>query len=506
MGMIFYALCCVSVIFLAVTFSAIFERRFEETAALAVFTEILLLYIAGFLGQLAIGAIAVLVISVIALLVSVCICLSAARFKDLAVNTFTLGFVAFLILIVLIYRMSEAATAGSSPVVDAIKLMLENNSFAKVGVSSIGKIGYQPGYSLFGFFFTTLNGSFSEADVIRGANIFAAAMILPVMSRMKWKVGYIGIFVIPAMYLLPWTVYSNIPVFNVLSADTAVALVFAFMLSTYMCCEQSGYVYWTLGLGSAVLCLMRPGAEFVAALMLIIVILDIAAFGFFETRDMFEKPGRWISIVAYFALTGAAFLSWWVYSWEHSITRIFDCIYITEARSENFEAILSQITSAISGSGTSSNGHISYLVWILIIAVLGGAAAALADGFWNRIRAGIQAFIVIIGFFIYIYMLAFVYTYIFPVGTDITETLDLFMAGYIFAAFMFSVCFVINKIMDRFATFGRLIVLAVVALVIVLSPVKEAYAVMVEETLNNPLFSLSEHFYNTKVTHFRHII
>ncbi len=489
--MLFYALCCVSVIFLAVMFSAIFRRRFEETAALAVFTEILLLYAAGFLGQLAIGAIAILVISVIAMIVSVCICLSAARFKELAVNTFTLGFVAFLILLVLIYRMTEGLTvdtAGSAgPVVETIRNMLEHNNFAKVGLSSVGKIGYQPGYALFGFFFTTLQGSFSDANVLRGANILLAAMILPIMSRMKWRIGYIGIFVIPAMYLLPWVVSSNITMYNVVNPDAATAMVFAFLLTTYMCCEQSGYVYWTLGLGSAVLCLLRPGAEFIAALMLVIVIIDIAALGFFETRELFVRPGRWISMVAYIALTAGAFLSWWVYAFEHGITRVFDCIYITDARAENFEKILSQITSAVTGSGTTSNGRITYLVWIIIFAVLGGAAAALADGFWNRIRAGIQALIVLVGFVAYLYILAFAYTYIFPVGVDITETLDIFMAGYIIAAFIFFLNFVIHKILDRFTTWGRLIVLAVVALIIVVSPVKEAYAVMLEEVIKNPL-------------------
>ena len=71
--MLFYALCCVSVIFMALTFSAIFGRRFEETAALAVITEALLLFAAGYIKHLSIGVIGVIAISAVGMIVSVCV-------------------------------------------------------------------------------------------------------------------------------------------------------------------------------------------------------------------------------------------------------------------------------------------------------------------------------------------------------------------------------------------------------------------------------------------------
>jgi len=479
---------------MAIMFSAIFDKRFEETVGLGVITEMLLLFAGGHLGHLPIVAIAVLVISVIAMIVSLCVCLSAAAFKKLAINTFSLGFVAFILLLLLIYKMTEGLTlesAGSlGPVADSIRFMVENEDFTRVGVSQVTGIGYQPGYALFGYLFTALNGSFNEVDILRGANVFAAAMIMPLMNRMRWKNIYIGIFMIPAVYLIPWVVSGQLPVFNSLNADAAAALVFGFLLVTYMCCEQSAYVYWTLGLGSAALCLIRPGSELLAGLMFLIVVLDIAGIGFFETKNVFEKGGRWISIVAYAALTAGAFVSWWIYAYGHNIVRFFDCVYLTDARKEAFSGILKQITARASVPGPVG---ITPILWMVIFAVLGGAAAALSEGFWNRIRAGIQTLVVILGFVAFLYLLAFVYTYIMPSGTEIGAQADMFIAGYILAGILFAINFVTDKIMDRFRLFGKFLVLIFLVSLIFAAPVKEAYAVMFGNVLSAGGFSLHYH-------------
>lgn len=507
--MLFYALFCASIIALAVTFSVIFERRFEETAALAVFADILVLYAAGYLGKLSVGVVALLIICGVAFLISVCVALGRQRFKTLAVNTFTLGFFVFLALMVVIYLSTKDMTlagAETNPTLININLIAENENFEKVAVSSVAKLGYQPGYALFCWMFTSLDKTFVEVNIIRAANIFVVAMILPLLSRIQWKSILVGLFTAAATVFLPWVVISNMQIVNTVNVDAAVALIFGFMLFAYFCHEQCGYTYWAMGLASAVLCIMRPGAELIAAFMMLLVIVDIASCGFRDFAEMLAKPARWLSVVFYVILSMGGFISWWKFAGEHGIMRMFECIFLTEERREGFAKIFTTVFEFFKTRGTVGEVNITYFGWLFILAILGGGAAALGLNMWDRIRTGVKAFIIILGSVGFTFLISFIYTYTFPADTDVTETLTTYLTGYLIASLFAMICLLIGKIIDRFYTFGRLLVILAVVIVFITAPMKTAYDSTIGKALCIQESSSTCHIDDTEQTQFKNNI
>ncbi|MGI6071616.1 MAG: hypothetical protein ACOX75_01190 [Lachnospiraceae bacterium] len=483
--MLFFMLTCTCLVCLAIMYSAIFNRRFEETLALSVFSHMLLLYISAIIGYLSIGVIAVSALSVAGMIIAVLVCLYREKFKNLVINTFTLGFVAFVFFLLIIVVVTEGMTLPSDGpselMAGYVRMIAENEGIKKVATLPFAKIGYQPGYALFAYEFTALQSGFSDANVLRAACIFVVAMILPILSKIKWKSIVIGIFLVPTAGLLPWLTYPAMPMFNVLNVDVAVALTFGFMLVTYMCNKQSGFVYIALGLGSAALCIMRPWAEILGLVMLIIVVLDILCLGFRDTVDLFDRPGSWISIVFYIALAGASFLSWWVFAAKNGIHKWTQCIFITNERKEALDGILSQIHDALSGTATEGIIRLSYIWWIVIILVMGLGAAVLGDGLLNKIRVGAQAVIVVAGFYVYMYGLAFVYAYVYPVDADITETLNTYLLVYLIGAVLFILNHSINAVMNRFATYLRLPLIAIFVAMMLIVPFKQAASETVDK-------------------------
>ena len=471
--MIFYALICASLLAITVGYCAMFKRRFEECVGLGVLTDIIIMFIAGYLGHLNLGAIAVAVISAISLIAGICICLSRGEFRELATSYFSLAFFIFLGGMVLVYFTCKDLTlTGSDAATSLIKLIASNESIEKVATADFAKIGWAPGYALFCYMFTALSGSLTDGYVIGGATIFVLAFILPVINRMKWKAIVPGIFSAAVMLLIPWVISTEC--LNTVNADLACGLVFGFMLIAVLDREYSGYGFVSLGLGSCALFLMRPGAELLAAVALLVVVVDVIACGWKKMVPMFTSA-RWFSIVIYAVLTGAGFLGWWVYAADHGITRLYDCLYITEARAAN---LAGNVTTVAQYLAKGQIGGISYDWWIVILAVLGCAAALLQKDFWDRIHTGVRAMAVIVGFAVFTFGLALAFTYIFPVDYDYTGMLQGYLSAYILGMLLFMVTTVLNSIMDRFRTYWRLLVIAVLVLMLLIAPYNEAFKVM----------------------------
>lgn len=441
-------LICLSIICMAVMFSAIFKRCFAQTVPLAVMLEILIVYLAGLLGLVKIGVYAALAVSVICMLFAVFISIGNGDGRTLFFNVFSVGLVVFLIMAAALFVLSKDISADSS-LSDGITLhmvrgFLEGGTFSDV--PSAEGIAVAPGYSLFIYMYTALSGKAADANMLTGAGMFAVAMILPVLGNINWKNAYLALAAFPIAAAVLFIGGSTFPVFFSLNADAAVILVFTMMLVTYMCCEQCGYVYWTLGFGSALLCIMRPGAEFLAILMLLIIIADIAALGFFEVGELFAAPSKWISVVFYVLITAFSFSSWWIFCGRNHLGRLFENIHVTPERSLGYSGRLGQVFRAF----FSGKAILPYIVWLLIFIALCAGAAFLANGFWNRVRTGIQGLIILIAFAAFMFLLAYAYTYIYPITVNVKETVDTYITAFTMSALILGVNMMVNRVRDKF--------------------------------------------------------
>ena len=446
--MISCVLICLTVICLAVMFSAIFKRGFAQTVPLAVILDILIVYSAGLLGLARIGVYAALVISVICMLFAVFISIGGGDGKTLFFNVFSVGFVVFLITAVTVFVLSKDIvldhTASDKYTLKTVYSLLSNGSFK--GVPEAEGIAFPPGYAVFIYMFTALTGRVTDGNMLTGAGIFAIAMVLPVIGKVNWRNCFLALAAFPVSAAILFIGGNTFPVFNVLNADAGAILVFAMMLMTYMCCEQCGYVYWTLGLGSAMVCIIRPGGELLALLMFAIIIIDIAALGFFEVGELFAAPSKWISVVFYVLITTYGFSSWWIFAGRNKMGRLFESIQVTPERTLGFTGRLGQVFREFA----SGKAVLPYIIWIVIFAALCAGAALLSEGFWNKIRTGIQAVTVLIAFVGFLFTLAYAYTYIYSITTNVKETAGRYITAFIMAMLLFSVNLMVNRVKDKF--------------------------------------------------------
>lgn len=440
---------CLSVICTSVMFSAIFKRSFEQTASLAVITNTLILYAIGLTGLVRIGVYAVLIISALFMLFAMFISIGQGDGFELLMNVFSVGLAVFVIAagaLFLYLRGTAELNSYGDTAETIVRLLSFDGTFRDVPV--VEGIGAQPGYALFVYMFTALSGTYQYQNAVFGAGIFAISMILPVVGKIRWKRAYLALIIFPVMAAVLFIGGKNFPVIGAINGDAGTILVFAMMLMTYMCCEQCGYVYWTLGLGNAMLLVMRPGSEFLVLLMFLIILIDIAALGFWEVGELFATASKWISVIFYFLITTLAFISWWIYAGTKSIPRLFGSIQMTAERGLAFSGRAGQVFRAF----FQGKAILPYWLWMVIFVAVAVGAAFLAKGFWNRIRTGIQAAIVLLSLVVFMFVLAFAYTHIYPIATNIKESVDIYLTAYVMAALIFVVGLTANKFMNRFFT------------------------------------------------------
>ena len=446
--MISCVLICLSVVFLAVMFSSIFRRGFAQTVPLAVILDILIVYSAGLLGLAKLGVYAALVFSAVGMLFSVFICIGGGEGRELFFNVFSVGFVVFLIAAAGIFMLTRDAaldhTVSDKYTLQTVYSLLSDGSFKNI--PSAEGIAFPPGYAVFIYMFTALTGRVTDSSMLMGAGIFVLAMVIPVLGKINWRSCYLALAAFPLAASVLFIGGNTFPVYFVLNADAGTILVFAMMLITYMCCEQCGYVYWTLGFGSAMLCIMRPGAEFLVLLMLAVIIVDIAALGFFEVGELFAAPSKWISVVFYVLITAYGFSSWWIFCGRNRLGRLFESIQVTPERTLGFSGRLGQVFRAF----TSGKAIMPYIIWLLVFVVICAGAALLSEGFWNKVRTGIQAVTVLLAFAAFLFILAYSYTYIYSITTNIKESADRYITAFIMAMLLFAVNMIVSRVKDKF--------------------------------------------------------
>ena len=277
-------------------YCAFFKKRFEECIPLAVFTSILLLYITGLLARLRTGVVIVIGVSFILFLIGLTKCILKKQLKELIRNTFTFGFVVFVLSLAFIYYMTAGRLLSGFDEFTHWGLTVKNyicfDGFANVAGSTTHGAGYQPGISLFCYLFTALRGYMNECDVLQAMNIYVIALMLPIFRKITWKRFVFGLFIIPFIYAVPWLFSPAIIPFNTLYVDCAMAVTFAYLLFQYFTHEQEKFNYYAMMLGSAVIILIKPGSEFFALMILGILLLDVLFFRRKEFGAMWkEKAG-----------------------------------------------------------------------------------------------------------------------------------------------------------------------------------------------------------------------
>ena len=495
-----FILICLTLIAQAFGYCGIFKKRFEECLPLSVFSSILVLYVAGLFAQLRMGVVIAIGISYVLFLTGLTKSLIRKQMKEYVGNIFTVGFVIFLLSLAFIYYMTAGRLLSRFDEFTHWGLTVKNfilfDGYANVAGSTTHGAGYQPGISLFCYYFTALRRYMNECDVLQAMNIYTVAMLLPIYRKITWKRVIFGIFLLPLLYVLPWLFASAIIPYNTLYVDCAMAVTFGSMLFHYYTHEQEGFLYYGMMLFSAVIILIKPGSEFFALMILGIVILDVLLFKRKDFGAMCREKARWLLPVLYVIISAASYLSWKLFTAKHQMLQVFDYIEVSEESRLSADAILENYRVALFDMDADGKFKLSYVLWAAVFAVIGLLVILFAKGRKEKGRSIMATVLVIVGYAGYIGALGFMYIYLFtPYEGEHLASMDRYLYTYILGALVFLVFLLVYQIITRFGGFGNILILIPVGVILIFAPWKKLTADMIscQETISKTMAKRMEY-------------
>ena len=470
----FYILICLALIGMAAGYSGLFKRKFAVMMPLSVFSSILILYVAGLFGHMKLGVIIFLGVSGFLFLAGLTKSIIRREMKDYVSNVLNFGFVVFLAALVLIYYMTDGRLLSRFDEFTHWGLTVKNymifDGFANIKGSTTHGAGYQPGISLFCYLFTSLRDQVNECDMLKGMDVFMVAMLLPIFRRINWKRFIFGIFLIPFVLFAPWLFASYIIPYNTLYIDAAMAATFAFLLYHYYTSNQDKVTYFILGMGSAVMILIRPGSEAFALMLLIMIVIDILLFKRDEFGKLCRKSG-WMMPIFYVVISVASYLSWRLFTSANKMMQVFDYIEPSGQEGSSSGTITSNFIAALTRVPENATIKISFVVWLIVLAVMAFIVIILAKGAKERGRMIIMSILMLIGYILYAAALLYMYIHLFTAyeGENLAS-FERYMFTFIMGSAIFFLYMIVEKIFARFGGFGNILILVPVAAVLIFTP------------------------------------
>ncbi len=470
-----FILLVLSLVVMAIAYTAFMRRRIEVTLPLSIFTVILVLYIFGLFGKLKWGVYAFGVLTILAFLIGFTKVIALKEFKKFMGNIFTVGFFVFIGAVIFIWFMTQGRLLSRFDEFTHWGLTVKNyfifDGFANIKGSTTHGAGYQPGVSLFCYFFTALKGKFSESDALRAMNIFVVAMLLPIFRKITWKRVVLGICMIPLIGAIPWLFSFVITPYNTLYADAALAVTFAFLLFQYMTHGQNIANYVSLGLASAVLILIKPSSEVFALAVFLLIIIDVLAFRRKEFSEMWKKKGGWFGFVFYIVISIASYVSWKLFTAKNHMLQVFDYIEVTETKTKDATSIITNFVKALFKNTDNEKLNMPYVWWILIFACLALIAIILIKDKKDKGRTVLFSILLIVGYIGFLASLCFMYVFLFiPEEAATLASMDRYICTYILGVVIFFIYLIIDAVFQRFGGMGNVLILFPIALVMIFAP------------------------------------
>ncbi len=469
-----FVLLVLCLVLMAIAYSAFMVRRIEVTLPLAIFTSILIIYIFGLVGKMRWGIYAFGAFTVIMFIIGIIKSLAKKQFKKLMGCIFTVGFFVFILAVIFSLYMTNGRLLSKFDEFTHWGLTVKNfilfDGFANVKGSTTHGAGYQPGISIFCYYFTALKGTFNESDALFAMNIYTFALLLPLFRKITWKRVLVGIVSIPLIVSLPWLFSFAITPYNTLLTDAALAITFAYLLYQYFTHEQSCSNYIGLGLGSAVLILIKPSSEIFALAVFLLILIDVLAFKRKEFGRMFKKKGGF-GFIFYILISGLAYASWKLFTAKNHMLQVFDYVEVTNEKSQGASDIISHFLKSLIVNTGNEKLNMPYVWWIAVFAALTIIAILLAKKGKERGRTALFCILLTLGYVAFLAALCFMYIYLFiPIESASLASMDRYICTFLLGAVIFFIYLIMDEIFDRFEGAGLILALFPIALVALFAP------------------------------------
>ena len=259
----------------------IFKQRIEKTIPVSVMLIVLLMYISGYMGNLKIGFVSVLVITGLIVIYAVKLIISDKQIIKSVLSPYAAYYLVFAAWMYIRFsgkmlnEWDEFTHWGFST-----KVMYDSDMFSNFAGSTIYFADYLPGNALFQYFLLQLEGCFREDLMIIAQGLYIFAFLMPILGELKVGKREIlsSIPIAFLMYVLPLGFYPT--AYSSLYVDATLAVIFGYVV--FKGIKEQDYnpfFYITMSLGLGVLCITKPSGIGLLAIAAIIVFADNIAKG-----------------------------------------------------------------------------------------------------------------------------------------------------------------------------------------------------------------------------------
>lgn len=264
----------------ATMLSIIFKKRIEETMPISTVGIILLIFLAGLLDNLKIGAIIVQILTIIQLIFILVTILKKDKdgIKEILGRILTPGLLIYTLLFIVNVIINQGRIFEDYDEFNHWAVIIKNmfiyNTYGTNPETIVRFNEYPPFTAVFQYLFLAVQKVYSEDTVIIAQNVLYLSIIIPITKKIKWDKSALKILTaIPLIIFMPMILYKNF-FLNIL-VDGILGIMFAYTI--YSAYEDDSSIFKTLKIlaGTIMLCLTKTSGLGLAILALIIILIKI---------------------------------------------------------------------------------------------------------------------------------------------------------------------------------------------------------------------------------------
>lgn len=264
----------------ATMLSITFKKRIEETMPISTVGIILLIFLAGLLDNLKIGAIIVQILTIIQLIFILVTILKKDKdgIKEILGRILTPGLLIYTVLFIVNIITNKGRIFEDYDEFNHWAVIIKNmfiyNTYGTNPETIVRFNEYPPFTAVFQYLFLAVQKVYSEDTVIIAQNVLYLSIIIPITKKIKWDKSALKILTaIPLIIFMPMILYKNF-FLNIL-VDGILGIMFAYTI--YSAYEDDSSIFKTLKIlaGTIMLCLTKTSGLGLAVLALMIILIKI---------------------------------------------------------------------------------------------------------------------------------------------------------------------------------------------------------------------------------------
>lgn len=264
----------------ATTLSIVFKKRIEETMPISIVSIVLIIFLAGLVNNLKIGAIIVQILTILQLIFILITILKKDKdgIKEVLRRILTPGLLIYTLLFILNVLINQGRIFEDYDEFNHWAVIIKNmfiyNTYGTNPETIVRFNEYPPFTAVFQYLFLAIQKVYREDTIIIAQNVLYLSIIIPITKKIRWNKSALRIITVtPLIVFMPMILYKNF-FLNIL-VDGILGIMFAYTI--YSAYEEDSLIFKTLKIlaGTIMLCLTKTSGLGLAVLALIIILIKI---------------------------------------------------------------------------------------------------------------------------------------------------------------------------------------------------------------------------------------